>query len=81
MDMSKTIGNNTVRLEWREIDWKKVERHVFRLQKRTYQAKRRGDVATNIATMQKLPMMVVLVLMTRAKLLSPRMMRKYQVRL
>jgi hypothetical protein len=30
--------------------------------------------------MQKLPMMVVLVLMTRAKLLSPRMRRKFQVR-
>jgi|GEM_PF-5651143 len=35
---------------------------------------------TNMATMQKLPVMVVLVLMTRAKLLSPRMTRKYQVR-
>jgi RNA-directed DNA polymerase len=48
--MSKTINNsktiNTVRLEWRQINWKSVERRVFRLQKRIYQAKRRGDVKT-----------------------------------
>jgi RNA-directed DNA polymerase len=53
MDTSKTIGNNTVRLEWRDIDWKKVERHVFRLQKRIDRAKRRGDVAT-VRGLQKL---------------------------
>ena len=53
MDTSKTVENNTVRLEWRDIDWKKVERHVFRLQKRIYQAKRRGDVAT-VRGLQKL---------------------------
>ncbi|PPT08939.1 Retron-type RNA-directed DNA polymerase [Geitlerinema sp. FC II] len=51
--MSKTIGNNTVRLEWRGIDWKKIERRVFRLQKRIYQAKRRGDVRT-VHGLQKL---------------------------
>ena len=51
--MSKTIGNNTERLEWRQIDWKSVERRVFRLQKRIYQAKRRGDVQT-VRGLQKL---------------------------
>ncbi|MDJ1174740.1 group II intron reverse transcriptase/maturase [Roseofilum capinflatum] len=51
--MSKTISNNTVRLEWRQIDWKSVERCVFRLQKRIYQAKRRGDVRT-VCGLQKL---------------------------
>ncbi len=51
--MSKTVGNNTVRLEWRDIDWKKVERQVFRLQKRIYQAERRGDVKT-VRGLQKL---------------------------
>jgi len=51
--MSKTISNNTVRLEWRQINWKSVERRVFRLQKRIYQAKRRGDVRT-VCGLQKL---------------------------
>ena len=51
--MSKTVDNNTVRLEWRQIDWKSVERRVFRLQKRIYQAKRRGDVRT-VRGLQKL---------------------------
>lgn len=30
--------------EWRNIDWHKVERYVFRLQKRIYAASRDGDV-------------------------------------
>lgn len=52
--MSKTIRRpNTVRLEWRNIDWKKVERRLFRLQKRIYQAERRGDVKT-VRELQKL---------------------------
>lgn len=52
--MSKTIRqSNTVRLEWRDIDWKKVERQVFRLQKRIYQAERRGDVKT-VCGLQKI---------------------------
>jgi len=29
---------------WRTIPWTKVQRHVFRLQKRIYQATQRGDV-------------------------------------
>ena len=31
---------------WQEIPWTKVQRHVFRLQKRIYQATQRGDVRT-----------------------------------
>ena len=30
--------------EWREINWTKVERRVFKLQKRIYRASQRGDV-------------------------------------
>ncbi len=30
--------------EWNHLPWKKIERKVFKLQKRIYQAKRRGDV-------------------------------------
>jgi len=31
---------------WQAIPWAKVQRHVFRLQKRIYQATQRGDVRT-----------------------------------
>jgi retron-type reverse transcriptase len=31
---------------WQGIPWTKVQRHVFRLQKRIYQATQRGDVRT-----------------------------------
>lgn len=41
--MSNTESNqNTV--EWENIDWRKVERYVFKLQKRIYAASRRGEV-------------------------------------
>ncbi|PPT05978.1 Retron-type RNA-directed DNA polymerase [Geitlerinema sp. FC II] len=53
MEKLKTIGNNTVKLEWRQIDWKSVERRIFRLQKRIYQAEQRGDVKT-VRGLQKL---------------------------
>jgi RNA-directed DNA polymerase len=46
MKTLNTVQRNTVQKEWRDIDWKKVERHVYRLQKRIYQAERRGDVKT-----------------------------------
>ncbi len=36
-DSKKTVG-------WDNIDWAKVERYVFKLQKRIYVASRRGDV-------------------------------------
>jgi RNA-directed DNA polymerase len=31
-------------LEWKEIPWKKLEKRVFKLQKRIYKASSRGDV-------------------------------------
>ena len=31
---------------WQDIPWQKVHRHVFRLQKRIYQATQRGHVRT-----------------------------------
>jgi RNA-directed DNA polymerase len=30
--------------EWKDLPWQKIERKVFKLQKRIYQATRRGDV-------------------------------------
>ncbi|WP_414622872.1 reverse transcriptase N-terminal domain-containing protein [Calothrix sp. CCY 0018] len=29
---------------WKSINWRKVERYVFKLQKRIYAASRRGDI-------------------------------------
>jgi RNA-directed DNA polymerase len=40
--MSKTRVNPMV--EWRHINWRKLERRVFKLQKRIYRASQRGDV-------------------------------------
>jgi RNA-directed DNA polymerase len=31
-------------VEWKDIPWRKVERVVFKLQKRIFQASQRGDV-------------------------------------
>ena len=42
INMSKTDSMNTV--EWNEIDWRKVEKSTFKLQKRIYQASIIGDV-------------------------------------
>lgn len=42
MDMSKTLNNQTV--EWNQLNWRKLEKVVFKLQKRIYQASERGDV-------------------------------------
>ena len=39
--------------EWKEIPWQKLERNVFKLQKRIYKASRRGDVRT-VHRLQKL---------------------------
>jgi RNA-directed DNA polymerase len=38
---------------WQDLPWKKVERHVFRLQKRMYQATQHGEVST-VHTLQNL---------------------------
>ncbi len=40
--MSKTLSNQMV--EWRSINWRKLEKRVYKLQKRIYQASNRGDV-------------------------------------
>lgn len=33
-------------VEWHEINWRKLERRVYKLQKRIYQASNRGDTKT-----------------------------------
>ncbi|BAY14128.1 reverse transcriptase N-terminal domain-containing protein [Calothrix sp. NIES-2098] len=40
--MSKTSIKTTV--EWHDINWRKLERKVYKLQKRIYQSSQRGDV-------------------------------------
>lgn len=42
MYTSKTSFKTTV--EWNAIPWRKLERKVFKLQKRIYKASQRGDV-------------------------------------
>ncbi|NJN13907.1 MAG: reverse transcriptase [Richelia sp. RM1_1_1] len=44
MNMSNTRENSMV--EWKNINWRKVEKMVFKLQKRIYRASERGDVKT-----------------------------------
>lgn len=41
--------------EWKDIPWRKLERDVFKLQKRIYRASKRGDVK-NVRRLQKLLM-------------------------
>jgi RNA-directed DNA polymerase len=43
MKMSKARGFSPM-IEWKTIPWRKLERKVFKLQKRIYQASQRGDV-------------------------------------
>jgi RNA-directed DNA polymerase len=42
--MSKTEITSNV--EWKQVDWRKAEKAVFKLQKRIYRASSRGDVKT-----------------------------------
>jgi RNA-directed DNA polymerase len=42
--MSNTSLKTTV--EWNDVNWQKLERRVFKLQKRIYRASSRGDVKT-----------------------------------
>jgi len=42
MYMSKTQNNLTV--EWKDLNWRKLERVTFKLQKRIFQASKRDDV-------------------------------------
>jgi hypothetical protein len=77
--------------EWKGLPWRKIERNVFKLQKRIYQASRRGDVkavhrlhcCTNIATTKRQPKIASAlsrVLMARANLLRSRMPGNWHVR-
>jgi RNA-directed DNA polymerase len=40
--MSNTLNNQTV--EWKDLNWRKLEKVTFKLQKRIFQASERGDV-------------------------------------
>ncbi|MFZ1027556.1 MAG: reverse transcriptase domain-containing protein, partial [Limnoraphis robusta] len=42
--MSKTSSINDTRVEWNAINWRKLEKRVYKLQKRIYQASNRGDL-------------------------------------
>ena len=42
---AKTQGPS-LKVAWQDIPWKKVQRHVFHLQKRMYRATQRGEVRT-----------------------------------
>ena len=39
-----TDSEDTVILAWNNINWRKVERYVFKLQTRIYQASKCGDI-------------------------------------
>ena len=41
-----TTAETTPMDRWKTIPWKKIERNVYKLQKRIYQASQRGDVKT-----------------------------------
>jgi RNA-directed DNA polymerase len=51
--MSRTSLKTTV--EWKHVNWRKLERHVYKLQKRIYRASQRGDTVT-VRKLQKLLM-------------------------
>ncbi|MEW6497831.1 MAG: group II intron reverse transcriptase/maturase [Cyanobacteriota bacterium] len=48
--MSNTLNNQTV--EWNKVNWRKLERRVYKLQKRIFQASSRGD-RTAVRRLQK----------------------------
>jgi RNA-directed DNA polymerase len=43
---------------WEHLDWETIERQVFKLQKRIYQASQRGDVKT-VHTLERLLMRIL----------------------
>jgi RNA-directed DNA polymerase len=43
---------------WERLDWETIERQVFKLQKRIYQASQRGDVKT-VHNLQRLLMRIL----------------------
>ena len=40
----RKVSSDKSTMEWRQVDWRKLEKRVFKLQKRIYQASSRGDV-------------------------------------
>lgn len=46
MNTSKTQVNNNLTVEWNQQNWRKLEKVVFKLQKRIYRASKRGDVSS-----------------------------------
>lgn len=53
VDMSKTSLKTTV--EWNQVNWQKLERRIYKLQKRIYRASGRDDVKT-VRRLQKMLM-------------------------
>jgi len=43
-DVPINLQFKTIVEQWREIDWKQIERRIYKLQKRIYRASSRGDV-------------------------------------
>jgi RNA-directed DNA polymerase len=43
---NREVHSNESMGEWKHINWRKLERRVFKLQKRIYKASQRGDVKT-----------------------------------
>jgi RNA-directed DNA polymerase len=64
--MTNTSETTTVEMKWSDVNWKSVNRAVFRLQKRIYKASQNGDIKT-VRKLQKL-----LVKSKSAKLLAVR---------
>jgi RNA-directed DNA polymerase len=55
VDSQYVMSELTTTYEWKDIPWRKLERKNFKLQKRIYQASRRGDV-TKVRKLQRLLM-------------------------
>ena len=43
-DTNDTLFQTSMNLTWQEIDWKRVEKNVFKLQKLIYRASSRGKI-------------------------------------
>lgn len=40
----RRMSNEKSTVEWRNVNWRKLEKRIFKLQKRIYRASSRGDV-------------------------------------
>ncbi|WP_322506323.1 reverse transcriptase N-terminal domain-containing protein [Chroococcidiopsis cubana] len=40
----RKVSDEKSTVEWRNVDWQKLEKRIFKLQKRIYRASSRGDV-------------------------------------